>query len=605
MIEIIRPRAPPAQEPIARSSARLYTCPMKSLHDQTLAQPPFLPASRAEMDDLGWAELDVLLVSGDAHVDHPAFAMALLGRWLVAHGFRVGVAAQPDWRRPDSVTAMGRPRLLAGVGAGAVDSMLAHRTAFNLPRSDDAYTPGGKAGARPDRATIVYVNLVKQAFPGLPVVIGGIEASLRRITHYDFWTDKLRRSILLDAKADALVYGMGELPLLAIAHRLAQGGADEPVARRLLGAPGVAVMGRIEDLPPQAEVVILPSHEEIVAQPARLMEATLALERQAHQGWRWAAQAVGGRALLVAPPARPLSTAELDMLHDLPFRRAAHPIHDQPVPGLATVATSIISHRGCGGGCSFCSLALHQGRAISSRSARSILAEAQELARLNNGRVAISDVGGPSANMWGGRCAGDRQSCARASCLTPRICPRFQVDQMAIIDLLTRLAAAPGVGHVRVASGVRFDLALQQPAYARALIERFVGGQLKLAPEHVSPGVLALMRKPGLDVFERFLRMFEQISRQAGKEQYVVPYFMSAFPGCGDAQMRELTQWLGQRHWRPQQVQCFEPTPGTVATAMFATGQDPQGRPIFVARDGAQRRRQHGLLTPRPGRRRG
>jgi uncharacterized radical SAM protein YgiQ len=328
------------------------------------------------------------------------------------------------------------------------------------------------------------------------------------------------------------------------------------------------------------------------------MEATLALERQVHQGQAWAAQEVGGRHLLVAPPAKPLATAEMDLLYGLPFTRRAHPSYDSPVPGLETVAQSITSHRGCGGGCSFCSLALHQGRAISSRSLASIMAEAALLAAAPQWRGSISDIGGPSANMWGGLCAGDQSRCPRASCLTPKPCRHFQVDQEAIAAMLERVAGMPGVKHLRVASGVRYDLALQSPAYTSTLLRRFVGGQLKIAPEHISRPVLELMRKPGPEVFERFLARFEEVCQAEGKEQYVVPYLLSAFPGCTEADMAILSTWLRQKGWRPQQVQCFVPTPGTVATAMYYAGIDPQGRPIEVARGERERRRQHEMLIP-------
>ena len=560
-----------------------------------LPQPRFLPMSRAEMAALGWDELDVLLVTGDAYVDHPTFGAALLGRWLVAHGFRVGIVAQPDWRAPQSIQAMGRPRLLAGVTAGALDSMLAHYTAFRRRRSDDAYTPGGKAGARPDRASIVYTNLVKQAFPGLPVVLGGIEASLRRITHFDFWSNKLRRSLLLDAKADALIYGMGEMPLLEVTRCLAAK-PEPPAAQAILGVAGTAVMGKREDLPPEAEVVELPSHQAIADDPTQLMSATLTLERQVHQAKAWAAQEVGGRWLLLAPPAPPLSTADMDLLYSLPYTRRAHPSYKEPVPGLATVATSITSHRGCGGGCSFCSLALHQSRTIASRSKESILTEVSRLTQSPDWRGSLSDIGGPSANMWGGSCTGERAKCVRASCLTPKPCRYFAVDQEAIAHMLEQAAALPGVKHLRVSSGVRFDLALASPTYTQTLVRRFVGGQLKIAPEHISPKVLKLMRKPAPEVFERFLAEFQKISRTEGKQQYVVPYLLSAFPGCGQQDMAKLAAWLRAKGWRPQQVQCFVPTPGTVATAMYYAGVDPQGKPIQVDRGDGQRRRQHQML---------
>jgi len=580
----------------------------------------FLPMSRAEMDRLGWDDLDILLISGDAYVDHPSFGAALLGRWLASNGYRVGIAAQPRWDRPDDVAAMGRPRLFAGVTAGALDSMLAHYTAFRKKRGDDAYTPGGRAGARPNRACIVYASLVKQAFPGLPVVLGGIEASLRRITHYDFWTDKLRRSVLLDSKATMLLYGMAERPILAAAEAFGKPAAGDaaflksqisnlrdgrpappyPPDRQVAGVGGSVFVGRLEDIPPGEPVVHLPSHEDMLAKPARLMEATLALEQQVHQGSTWAVQPVDGRWLIVSPPAAPLTTAELDRLYALPFTREPHPSYSQPIPAADMIRFSVTSHRGCAGGCSFCTLALHQGRRIRSRSAGSIAAEVKRLARHPRWTGSISDIGGPTANMWGARCGGDASSCRRASCLFPSICRHFKADQAALAGLLRSIARLPGVRHVRVASGVRFDLAMESAEYLEALIGRFVGGQLKVAPEHVSNGVLKLMRKPPVEAFERFLEVFQEQSRRAGKRQYVVPYLMTAFPGCAKQDMEHLAGWLARRGWRPRQVQCFIPLPGTVAAAMYYAGIDTQGRPIPVARTDAQRLRMHSLLAP-PG----
>ena len=380
-------------------------------------QPRFLPMSRAEMQALGWKELDVLLVNGDAYVDHPAFGPVLLGRWLVAHGFRVGIVAQPRWQSPDDLLVMGRPRLFVGVSAGALDSMLAHYTAFRKKRHDDAYTPGGKAGARPNRACLVYANLARQAFPGLPVILGGIEASLRRTTHYDFWTDSLRRSILLDAKADLLIYGMGELAMLECARRLAEG-------KSLHGIDGTAWLAKVDennvpvDLPEEwldLPRMQLPSHEAVQAEATELLRLTQMLEQQVHRQNAWAQQMVGDRALVLAPPARPLTTEEMDKIYALPYARAAHPRYREPIPADEMLRTSITSHRGCGGGCSFCSLALHQGRRISSRSQESILAEARKLvAQSRRGQVAISDVGGPTANMWQAHCALDDATSAKA-----------------------------------------------------------------------------------------------------------------------------------------------------------------------------------------------
>ena len=581
-------------------------------------QPRFLPMSRAEMQALGWKELDVLLVNGDAYVDHPAFGPVLLGRWLVAHGFRVGIVAQPRWQSPDDLLVMGRPRLFAGVSAGALDSMLAHYTAFRKKRHDDAYTPGGKAGARPNRACLVYANLARQAFPGLPVILGGIEASLRRTTHYDFWTDSLRRSILLDAKADLLIYGMGELAMLECARRLAEG-------KSLHGIDGTAWLAKVDehnvpvDLPEEwldLPRMQLPSHEAVQAEATELLRLTQMLEQQVHRQNAWAQQMVGDRALVLAPPARPLTTEEMDQIYALPYARAAHPRYREPIPADEMLCTSITSHRGCGGGCSFCSLALHQGRRISSRSQESILAEARTLvAQSRRGQVAISDVGGPTANMWQAHCAlddataaraepGARPSsrCRRSSCCYPTVCKSFIIPQMQHVGLLREVAALPGVRQVRVASGVRADLALNDPEALAAYTGEFTGGQLKVAPEHCAARVLDLMRKPGMEVFEAFLQSFMEQSRRAGREQYVVPYMMSAFPGCTDEDMHELARWLQQRHWSPQQTQCFIPTPGSIATAMYYCGRNEDGEEIYVARSDADRLRQHRILMPDFGR---
>ena len=477
-------------------------------------QPEFLPMSRKEMDALGWDELDVLLVSGDAYVDHYAMGSVLLGRWLVAHGFRAGLVCQPRWENADDLLVMGRPRLFVGISAGALDSLLAHYTAFRKKRHDDAYTPGGRAGARPNRACIVYANLARQAFPGLPVILGGIEASLRRVSHYDFWTDSLRRSVLMDAKADLLLYGMGERAVLECARRLQEGrdirGIDGSVWMDGLDADGLPA-----DLPPElagGTGILLPSHEQLKEDPAQLLRQTRLLEQQVHGLDRWAFEPVGGnRAVVLARPAAPLTTEEMDALYSLPFTRKAHPAYTEPVPAEEMLRTSITSHRGCGGGCSFCSLALHQGRRISSRSQDSILAEAAELAQNSNSRrggLAISDVGGPTANMWQGHCALDSERladgrsprCRRASCCFPTVCRSFITPQMRHVELLRAVQRLPGVRQVRVASGVRADLALREPDALAAYTGEFTGGQLKVAPEHCVPRVLERMRKPPLGI---------------------------------------------------------------------------------------------------------
>lgn len=625
----------------------------------------------------GWEELDILLISGDAYVDHPAFGIALLGRWLVAHGFRVGVVAQPRWRHKNDsladVSVMGRPRLFAGVTAGAVDSMLAHYTAFRKKRRDDAYTPGALSGARPNRACIVYTGLARHAFPGLPVVLGGIEASLRRVSHYDFWDDSLRRPLLQESKADILVYGMGERAVLEIAARAEKllaadmrqrtgrnnGDAgeakerepDTPPARtpslhaasvngkevspcHLSGkvlseacrdVPGTAWMASLPvarfwlglDAPEHSggarPVLMLPSHEAIQADSALLMQATASLERHMHAGGQYAVQESGGRALVLAPSAAPLEREEMDFLHDLPYTRLPHPSYTLPIQAWEVIRSSISTHRGCGGGCSFCSLALHQGRRISSRSRASIVREAAVIAAGPAGGLgsspeasktprwagAISDVGGPSANMWQALCALPRGAgCARSSCLHPAPCPLFRVKQGDALRLLREIASLPGVRHVRVASGLRFDLLLRDSEALHGYISEFTGGQIKVAPEHSEAAVLRLMRKPGLEVFERFLAIFARHCHAAGKRQYVVPYLMSAFPGCTEAHMHDLAAWLKKKHWKPQQVQCFVPTPGTVATAMFYARVTPEGEPLYVAGSDKERLRQHQLISP-------
>jgi len=584
-------------------------------------QPRFLPMSREELRRLGWDGVDILLISGDAYVDHPSFGAALLGRWLLAHGFRVGLVTQPRWQNKEQaledLQSLGRPRLFAGVTAGALDSMLAHYTAFRKKRHDDAYTPGGRAGARPNRACIVYTGLVRQAFPGLPVVLGGIEASMRRISHYDFWSDSLRRSLLLDSKADMLVYGMGEQALLSIAeaakshYQETVGISGKALVAACRAIPGLAFALGKNELEPwlaanTSDVVRLPSHETVLADPALLMQATLLLERQAHQGREHAVQLSGERAVVLTPSAAPLSEKALDFLYSLPYSRLPHPTYGAPVPAWEMIRTSITTHRGCAGGCSFCSLALHQGRRIASRSRASVLAEAENIAAgpyREQGKAAprwagsISDVGGPSANMWQARCTlpGDKE-CSRASCLHPEICPLFSLDQGKGVRLLRDIAALSGVRHVRIASGVRFDLALKDPDALYAYTSEFTGGQLKVAPEHSEAEVLRLMRKPDIALFERFLEAFKAHCRAVGKEQYTVPYLISAFPGCTLTHMSRLRAWLEKKNWSPRQIQCFIPTPGTVATAMYYAGIAPDGAPIHVARTDKERLEQHYVL---------
>lgn len=557
--------------------------------------------SRAEMDRLGWDAPDILLVTGDAYVDHPSFGSALLGRWLTNAGFRVAIIAQPRWDNADDIARLGRPRLFAGVTAGALDSLLAHYTAFRKKRHDDAYTPGGESGKRPNRACTVYTSLARHAFPGLPVVIGGIEASMRRATHFDFWTDAMRRSILFDSKADLLIYGMAERAILEVATRLQTAGLDSAkterkVVKKLLeGIPGTVYVA--DGVPPDHESHPIPSHEEIVSNPEKLMTATLLLEQQAHNGGPWLTQAHLDRTLILAPPALPLTSKELDKLYALPFTRRAHPSYVKAPPALEMIQFSVTSHRGCASGCSFCALAMHQGRHIASRSQESILAEIKAMTAHPAWRGSITNIGGATVNMWGASCAGNPATCRRTSCLWPNICRDFKTDQPGQAALMRAAGKLPGVKHVRTAGGVRHDLAMTDHKYMEALVGEFTGGQLTIAPEHKSDKVLSLMRKPAFTVFEKFLSEFDDLSKKCGKEQYVIPYLISAFPGCTDDDMRELSDWFKQRGWRPQQVQCFIPTPGTVATAMYCGSIDPAGKHIPVARTDAERLRQHGILS--------
>ncbi len=561
----------------------------------------FLPMTKEEMNERGWNELDILLISGDAYIDHPAFASALLGRYLEAHGYRVGIIAQPRWDNVDDFLVMGRPRLFVGVSAGAIDSMLAHYTAFRKKRSDDAYTPGGQAGARPNRAVTVYANMVRRAFPQIPLIAGGIEASLRRVSHYDFWTNNLKKSLLPDAKLDLLLYGMGEKAILEVAQRLDNKKEYETTQDVLKNIKGSARLIKSKEIESYVDALILPSHDEILADKKLLVKATLMLEQHVHQSKQVAIQSFGDRAVLLEEPSNLMTTEELDKLYSLPFTRMAHFSYKERIPAVEMMQTSITSHRGCGGGCSFCSLAIHQSRHISSRSEESILNEIEELNNLPKFHGHISDIGGPSANMWQAKCTADTSNCKRSSCMFPSICKFFDVPQKEHIYLLREAKTVRNVKSVRVASGIRFDLALQDKVALEAYTGEFTGGQLKVAPEHCVDHVLDGMRKPNMELFEKFLDAFYAQSKNVHKEQYVIPYLMSAFPGCTDKDMHEMKNWLQARNWKPQQVQCFIPTPSTVATACYYAECDPKGEPLYVAKSDAERLKQHYLLTESRG----
>ncbi|MFA5161621.1 MAG: YgiQ family radical SAM protein [Elusimicrobiales bacterium] len=548
----------------------------------------FLPVNAGEAAARGWDGVDIVFVSGDAYVDHPSFAAAMISRALEAAGFRVAVLAQPDWRSCAPWRQFGRPRLFFAVGAGNVDSMINRYTANRKIRGNDDYSPGGRAGLRPDRASMVYSQRAKEAFPGIPVILGGVEASMRRLAHYDYWSDTVKRSVLLDAKADLLVYGMGEEAIVEIA-RAAQ---DGHVPANLRGTVSAGA--------PPPGAVLLPSCEEVRADKAAFLRAaTITADNLNPYNAAPLAQKHGDRFIVQNPPRLPLASAEMDRLYALPFKRAPHPSYREKIPAWEMIRDSITSHRGCYGGCSFCSLALHQGKIIQSRSEDSIAAEAQKLAAVPGFRGTVSDIGGPSANMYGTGCKNSdaRQKCRRPSCLHPEICANLEADCSAALRMLERAAQAKGVKKVVISSGVRMDLALRQRGYIARLAARHTGGQLSVAPEHVCPNVLALMRKPPSEVFCAFAEEFFRASQKAGLEQYIVPYFISAFPGSDLNDMVELALFLKKNGLRPRQVNDFIPAPMEWASAMYHTGLDPAtGKPVHVATTETERKLQRALL---------
>lgn len=557
----------------------------------------FLPMSRAEMQARGWDQLDVLLITGDAYVDHPSFGAAMIGRVLEAEGHRVGIVAQPDWRTPDAIQVMGAPRLMVGVTAGNLDSMLSNYTAARHKRKLDVYSAGGVPGRRPNHAAVVYAQLARRAFPGVPVILGGMEASMRRVTHYDYWEDKLRPSILTDSKADLLVYGMGERAIRLIAGRLRAGNPD------LGGIPGTARLlgGKATAAADFSGCVILPSWEELQADPQLLLKLTRVTEaQQTPYCGRRLVQMHGNRAVLIEAPAMPVDGPELDALYEYPFQRLAHPSYREPVPGFATIKDSVIVSRGCAGGCTFCGLGLHQGKFLSSRSVDSVLKEVRRMGEFESFRGTVSDLGGPTANLYGARNGHVEacHNCHRPSCLWPNICPHFEINEEPGLEMLRGARRIPGVKHVFVQSGIRMDVAVRTPAYMNELVSHHVSGHLKVAPEHLHPDVLRRMRKPAGD-FPAFMAKFFELSEAAGKEQYLVPYFISSFPGCTEKEMGVVEDFLKQERWNLQQVQDFIPLPMTASAAMYVTGLDINtGKPIPVARNAGDREKQKRMLRP-------
>jgi len=545
------------------------------------------------MERRGWSELDVLFVTGDAYVDHPSFGVPLLGRLLEAEGFRVGILAQPDRGTLDAFRAMGRPRLFAAVSAGAMDSMVSNYTAAKRKRRDDAYSPGGRGGRRPNRAVIAYMAALKGAFKGVATVIGGIEASLRRLAHYDYWDDAVRRSILVDSKADLLVFGMAETALVSIAGRLSAGEGIGDIR----DIPGTAWVGR-EDVPEGA--VSLPSYEEEAAdRDAYGLAFKMAGDENSPIFGRPLTQRHGDRTVVVMPPAPPLSEAQLDRLYDLPFTRLPHPSYTEPIPAHDQIRFSVTSHRGCFGGCAFCSITAHQGKTISSRSTSSVLAEVDRLTRHPEFAGTVTDVGGPTANMYGLGC-GDKKAqgrCRRTSCLYPARCDHLVTDDRSMVAMLRELRSHPKVLHLFVASGIRHDLLERQPNYFNDLVAHHVGGLLKAAPESGSEKVTRVMRKPSPAVFEDFLCAFRDRSRRLGKRQAVVPYFISGHPGTTLSDMVDVALFIKRHKLRVEQVQEFTPTPGTLSTCIYYTGRDPYtGEEVYVPRSLSERRLQKSVL---------
>ena len=559
----------------------------------------FLPTTRAEMQARGWDQVDVVFVSGDAYVDHPSFAMALLGRVLEAAGWRVGMLCQPDWKRIDDFCRFGAPRLLWAVSAGNMDSMLNHYTAARKVRNADAYSPGGRIGLRPDRATNAYVQRCREANRKLgssaPVVAGGVEASLRRVAHYDHWSDTVRPSILASSKADVVVHGMGEAPILEIARRL---DAGEPLAA-LRGMRSTAWLYGKKDSPPD-DAVTLPSFEEVKSSRRSFALATrLAMDETNAGNARVLVQLHGDRAVVINPPLPPLSEVEMDAIYDLPFARRPHPSHEGRVPAFDTVRDSLVLMRGCFGGCSFCSITMHQGRPIQSRSEDSVLRELEAMKRTPGFKGVVSDLGGPTANMYRMRCTRPEveAKCRRPSCVHPKICKLLGTDHRPLIQLMRRTRQTDGVRKVHVASGIRMDLASRSVPYLNELARHHVGGHLKVAPEHSCDRVLNVMRKPGIDEFDRFAAAFVRASHKAGKEQYLVPYFISGHPGASLDDAIELALFLKRRGYKVRQVQDFIPAPMDEATAAYYTGLDPRTmEPVPVARGERDRRQQRALL---------
>ncbi len=570
---------------------------------------PFAPASGAEMKARGWDYVDVVFVTGDAYIDHPSFAMAILHRVLEQAGFRVAILSQPDWRSAEPWRQFGKPRLFFAVSAGNMDSLINHYTANKKVRNDDAYSPGGKIGLRPDRATLPYCQRSREAFPGVPVIAGGVEASLRRLAHYDYWSDTVRRSILLDSKADLVVYGMGEQSIVEIARRFAAGKTVKDLrdlrgVAYALGAKESEELLNTEYSVPSSQYspsTRIPSFEAVRDDKAAFIEATRLIHLNTNPfNAATLIQFHDRQAVVATPPAIPLDAGEMDAIFDLPYTRRPHPMYSEPIPAHEMIKDSVTIMRGCFGGCTFCSITAHQGRIIQSRSKESIIGEVRKMAEDPDFKGVISDVGGATANMYQMRCTRPEveAKCKRLSCIHPTICKLLGTDHGPTIDLLKTIREEKGIRKAFVASGIRMDLAQLSPEYIHELATHHVGGRLKVAPEHTSPKVLALMKKPSIDNFGEFAKEYVKASRDAGKQkQSLVPYFIASHPGSGLAEMIDLAVYLKRNGYRPDQVQDFIPAPFDIATCMWYTGVDPMsGKPVAVARNLKDRKLQRALM---------
>ena len=559
----------------------------------------YLPTTKKELQLRGWDEVDVILFSGDAYIDHPAFGAAVIGRVLEANGYRVAIVPQPDWRGDHrDFTKLGRPRLFFAVTSGSMDSMVNHYTAAKRLRSDDAYTPEGKAGMRPDYCTITYCNILKQLYPDVPIVIGGIEASMRRLTHYDYWSDRLMPSILVDSKADILVYGMGEKQIVAIAKSIENASLQNSsmTTYSLEAIPQTAYLSTHSPLEEKAGGILLHSHEAALKSKQVHAENFRLIETESNKiNAATIVQPVGNQYIVVNPPYPTMSTEELDAIYDLPFQYHPHPKYkDKHIPAYEMIRFSVCMHRGCFGGCSFCTISAHQGKQITSRSEKNILQQISKLKDLPEWKGYLSDLGGPSANMYGmhGKDMTLCEQCARPSCLYPNICKNLNQDFTKLLHIYNKVDSLPYIKKSFVGSGIRYDLMNEQ--YGRELITHHVSGRLKVAPEHTSDNVLKIMRKPSWEQYERFHRFFEKVNKEEGMRQQLIPYFISSHPGCTNKDMQQLAERCRQLHYRPEQVQDFTPTPMTLATTMFYTGLNPYTmEPVYVAKTKEEKQKQN------------